>query len=169
MKNALSFRLKEEAKDLITDHPYLHTDGDYTSLAKNIRIILKRNFPGKKFHVRRYSFKEITIAWIDGPSSEQVQEVLTPFKILCFDEFEERWVVTPTAWTTAFGGIQKITCKRTFTKEKIDEAIEFIGEKYQTKDLPSHEDFIRGELKYYCPVDKNNPTWHKLIEEFLMK
>jgi Large polyvalent protein associated domain 29 len=54
-------------------------------LAFLVRQALKRNFPKTKFSVRNPHYSSITVQWVDGPSTKQVQSVIGSFETKSFD------------------------------------------------------------------------------------
>lgn len=54
-------------------------------LAFLVRQALKAAFPKTKFSVRNQHYSSITVQWVDGPSSKQVQAVTGSFETKAFD------------------------------------------------------------------------------------
>jgi uncharacterized FlaG/YvyC family protein len=51
------------------------TESNTTKLAaKNIRILLKKHFPGVKFSVRMRDYNALYVSWTDGPTKEAVED-----------------------------------------------------------------------------------------------
>lgn len=73
---------------------------------KNIRIELKRAFPKVKFAVRssRYSGGDsINVGWIDGPTNQQVDEIVKRYQGGSFDGSQDLYTYDSDAWNDAFG------------------------------------------------------------------
>lgn len=65
---------------------------DVAEAARMLRPILRRAFPGVKFSVRidRYSIgASISIAWNDGPTRDQVEQITNGFKGSRFDGMDD--------------------------------------------------------------------------------
>ncbi len=61
---------------------------DTVEVAKILRRVLKRHFPGQRFYVRseRYSGgSSIDVSWVDGPRVAQVEPLLEPYRGADFD------------------------------------------------------------------------------------
>lgn len=78
-------RLKdiEETKEFMDKYSsYLiqkknHVKGEFDCVKQNIRIELKKEFPSIKFSVSSNHYGSIDIRWVDGPTIEQVQKLIT--------------------------------------------------------------------------------------------
>jgi hypothetical protein len=103
---------KEEAESaaLRTRYPYLLPN----DAPGNIRILLKRNFPGVKFSVRS-DYSSVRIKWNNGPTEKAVEEITSPFKAGHFDGMTDCYEYRRDAFGGAFGTAQYI-----FTSREID-------------------------------------------------
>lgn len=60
--------------------------------AKKVRKALKEEFPGMKFSVRSRSYSmgsAVDVSWIDGPTSSQVNKILSQFQSASFDGMQD--------------------------------------------------------------------------------
>lgn len=56
--------------------------------AKLVRVALKEAFPGQKFSVRSSTYANgasITVSWVDGPTTKEVDEVVAMYEGATFD------------------------------------------------------------------------------------
>ena len=86
--------LKAKAKDALpAKYPHLETEGNSKKTgrvlaASNIRRQLKRKFPDVKFSVKSESYSggcSVDVSWTDGPTSDQIAEILNPYQYGNFD------------------------------------------------------------------------------------
>ena len=66
-----------------------------TETAKDIRKVLKANFPGVKFSVRCSSGSAINIHWVDGPTTKQVDALVGHMKAGNFNGMIDLYEYTP--------------------------------------------------------------------------
>jgi hypothetical protein len=88
--------------------------------AKNIRIELKKAFPGIKFSVTSESFSmgnAVRIHWTDGPTIASVEKITDKYEAGSFDGMEDIYRYSPSTWTDAFGDAKYISTSRHFTDE----------------------------------------------------
>lgn len=86
--------------------------------AKNIRIELKRNFPGVKFSVRGKSFSmgdSIDVAWYDGPTVKQVEEIISKYQYGWFNGMEDIYEGSGDGFTDLFGDAKYVNGSRSLT------------------------------------------------------
>lgn len=93
--------------DKIFDRP----DGKYRTdavlVAKHIRKELSIEFPGQKFSVRKDGYSSIYVSWNDGPTEDEVEEVIGKHQRCCAPDKwnDDIWNYTDTAFTSVFGGV----------------------------------------------------------------
>lgn len=109
-----------ETDRLAAEYPYLNqvTRGGGKEAAKNVRIMLKRSFPGVKFGVTS-DYSKISIKWTDGPTNAQVSEVVARFDIGRSDAQTDYFYTEGTAWSGLFGGVQYLWTSRTESPELV--------------------------------------------------
>jgi len=64
--------------------------------AKEIRKILKENFPGVKFSVRSDNYSmgnSVQVEWVDGPTEKQVNELVGHYEYGSFDGMQDLYVI----------------------------------------------------------------------------
>ena len=139
--------------------------------AKNIRIELKRAFPKIKFSVKseRFSMGDaIRVGWIDGPNSDQVEEITGKYKAGSFNSMEDLYEYGKDAWNDAFGDAKFITCRREDSDKAIESAIRSVFAKYAMGDIaqPSVAEYKRGAC-WSVPIWNEN--LQSLIGQVLWK
>ncbi len=87
-----------------------------TLAAKNIRKLLKREFPSVKFSVRKNSSNTITVSWSRGVEGDTVNrrsvtDVVAPFKTGRYDAYEDYHSSSESAFNVVFGGCDYIFCQ----------------------------------------------------------
>lgn len=97
-------RVAERAKHK-ADNPHLKEGG---RAAENIRLELKRRFPGVKFSVRS-DHNSVNVSWVDGPTQDAVQAVTRRHKEGHFDGMTDMYETDLDAtFADVFGGAQYI-------------------------------------------------------------
>lgn len=113
---------------LIAQYPELvpveHNYGGKHS-AKNIRILLKKSFPGVKFSVKSDLYA-VRIYWTDGPTTEKVDEIAKRFEAGHFDGMTDCYEYNKSAWNKAFGNVDYVFLERDFSDDSILFAIRSI-------------------------------------------
>lgn len=94
----------------------------YKEGADNLKILLKRNFPGIRFYFSsKHSY--LRIKWQDGPSEKQVKELASLFIDMRFDSYTDYHESFATAFTDLYGGIgYRPECDRSYSDKAIYEA-----------------------------------------------
>lgn len=121
--------------------------------AKNIRIELKRAFPGVKFSVRSDRFSggdSIDVNWIDGPTTAQVRLIIDKYKAGTFDGMTDCYNYEPCSWTAAFGDAKYVSANRSMSEAGAESAIRTVFAKYagNLKDIarPTGADVKAGRV-----------------------
>ena len=105
--------------------PEVATDGaDYSYLipadvqhaggvhaAKNIRLVLKKTFPGVKFRVTS-DYSRCSVKWTDGPTDAAVSEALAPFDIGASDSQSDYFYTVATRFSDTYGGVRYLFTSR---------------------------------------------------------
>ena len=83
---------------------------DAVLVAKHIRQDLANEFPGQKFSVRKADYSTINIEWQDGPTKEEVEQIVGKHERLCVPDRwnADLWEHNDTAFTSVFGGVDYI-------------------------------------------------------------
>lgn len=95
-------------------------------IAKNIRADLKKHFTGVKFSVTKRYHSSISVKWIDGPTSKQVEEITGKYQCGTFDGMTDcaGWNETP--FDIVFGGIDYLHTSREVSDELRTVAVKII-------------------------------------------
>lgn len=94
--------------------------------AKNIKRELAKNWPSVKFSVRSKSYSggnNISVHWVDGPTSAQVDKILNKYEGGSFDGMIDLYTHSDTPWTEVFGSSKYIHGSRTVTRAMILKAL----------------------------------------------
>ncbi|ELT8232704.1 hypothetical protein QPF19_004513 [Salmonella enterica] len=125
-------------------------DNNTTNLAaKNIRILLKKHFPGVKFSVRKRDYTCINVSWTDGPTKDAVEKIVGGFQEGHFDGMTDMYEYTTTSFNRVYGGVKYLFCERSFSDGLIAEAIAQLRDERGEQAVPvdvSVEAYRRGGL-----------------------
>ncbi|MGF6227928.1 hypothetical protein QFZ27_001883 [Inquilinus ginsengisoli] len=115
---------------------------------KNIRVILKREFPGVRFSVQKRSWGSVSVQWEDGPTEDQVRAQIDCFRAGSFDGMQDLYVSEKTPWHVVFGGTKWLNLTRyqsaTLIARAIAEVMAQLGD--IGIGMPTAEDFAAGKL-----------------------
>ena len=108
-----SERAREEVikkYDKIFDRPSGEYRTDAVLVAKHIRQDLANAFPRQKFSVRKADYSTINIEWKDGPTREEVEQIVRKHERNCTPDRwnADLWEHNDTAFTSVFGGVDYI-------------------------------------------------------------
>ena len=94
----------------IFDQPSGKYMTDAVLVAKHIRQDLANAFPGQKFSVRKADYSTINIEWEDGPTREEVEQIVGKHERMCVRDRwnDDLWEHNDTAFTSVFGGVDYI-------------------------------------------------------------
>lgn len=150
-KNLYDFKEKKEkekaeadvrlAEKLKEEYSYLQQVGEgsrYKICGENMRMELKKKFPGTKFSVRYKSFsggEEYFVTWVDGPTRDDVEEVINKYQDHHSDYSGDYWDYDPSVFNNLFGGVKYVMSQRDISKETLN----IINEEY--KDLTEENVF----------------------------
>jgi hypothetical protein len=143
------------AQQLHATHPHLvpvdEKNNALVAAAKNIRKELTRAFPGVKFRVAssRYSGGDsIRAAWIDGPTSKEVEAIIDRYQGGTFDGMTDCYNYEHSAWRDAFGDAKYVFAERSYSDAAVAAAIaevyvQFPGNLHDVV-APTVEDYRKG-------------------------
>ncbi|WP_076069883.1 LPD29 domain-containing protein [Sphingomonas montana] len=121
-----------------------------TLAAKNLRKQLKAAFPGIPFSVRKRHHGSVTIAWTDGPTTAEVEQIASAYKGGSYDGMDDSYSRTKSAWCETFGGADYISTAREFSDALLGRAIVAVLDRYagnfETRPEVSAEDYRKGRL-----------------------
>ena len=107
-------------------YPYLQPIADTHSggvaAAKNIRLVLKNQFPGVRFKVTS-DYSSVNVRWIDGPTCGAVDDALSPFDIGHSDSQSDYFYTERTRFSEKFGGVQYLFTRRELSDSAVTASI----------------------------------------------
>ncbi|MEC5509955.1 LPD29 domain-containing protein [Klebsiella oxytoca] len=124
--------------------------GSAKTAVKNIRILLKKHFPGIKFSVRMPHYGSVYVSWDDGAPEETVYAVISRFKHGSYDGMSECYSYNNNPFNDVFGGVDYISTSRKRSDALIAEAIDMLR-KEEGENFPEEvtvEAFKRGGLLF---------------------
>ena len=141
--------LQAEKDRLLAENPSFVRGADQVTAAKNIRKILKAEWPHCKFSVRTETYSggcSINVRWQDGPTEEQVDAKIARFKAGHFNGMEDIYEYSKDPWGDLFGSANYLHTDREVSDDLVTCAIVSIADAYNVADadLPSIEDWRQG-------------------------
>ncbi|WP_265838700.1 LPD29 domain-containing protein [Roseomonas mucosa] len=152
LKSALAFadqedaRKAREATDAATAHAAeldrLRTAPEFAALdqgddrysgklaAKNIRQQLKAAFPRTRFSVRKLHHGSVLVAWTDGPTTKQVEQIASRYQGGSFDGMQDLYVSSKSPWCEVFGGADYISTTRDYSDAMVAPALAAVLDRY---------------------------------------
>lgn len=108
---------KAEVQRLVSAPEHQHlVAGDDMALgllaARNMRATLRLAYPNCAFHVRKKGYGSVVVSWTDGPTEQQVMGYVAQHRSGYQDSSTKRFVETPTAFNSTFGGVENIVLRR---------------------------------------------------------
>lgn len=113
-----------EREGLPTQYPNLTpvTQSGKSSIitaATNIRKELKAAYPHTKFTVVSRHGSSINIGWTDGPTSDDVNKIVSKYKEGTFDGMTDCYEYSRSNFSDIFGGARYVFCNRSESKETL--------------------------------------------------
>lgn len=153
----------EAVAKLRKDYQHL-TQGDGPVIAaKNMRIELKRAFPGVAFAVRTSKYSggnSVNISWQDGPNAQQVKRIADKYAGGWFDGMTDSYEHKRSPWTEVFGEARYVFCERSYSDKMLQSIITRVCARLGGMDaIPSVADYRAGNLWKFkqsggCDVDR---------------
>lgn len=116
---------------------------------KNIRILLKRNFPGVKFSVRLRDGNSVSVCWDDGAPQDVVYSAISRFKHGSTDSMTDCYEFHKSPFNDVYGGVSYLHVSRSKSDALIAEAIENVRCEVGAERVPDSvtvEAYKRGAL-----------------------
>lgn len=134
--------------------PVSATNKSRVAAAKNIRRQLAARFPRVKFTVRGSSYAggdSIHVGWTDGPTVEQVDDILREYRAGSFDSWSECYEYSRNPWSETFGSAKYITTTREFGDALISRVLARLHRYWCEPDtpVPTVADYRTGKLLNY--------------------
>lgn len=144
--------------------------------AKNMRIQLAEAFPGIKFSVKSSRFSmgdSINVSWVDGPNSDQVDEIIDRYAAGHFNGMEDIYEYGKDAWNDAFGDAKYVSGVRQNSDKAIESAMRSVfaryGFQFVDQQPPSVADFRAGKCWAIRPQDGGHYNLQDLIYQVASK
>lgn len=146
---ANAFAAETEQCRIKNPHLKQHSDieGAFDRAKSNIRIELKRTWPKIKFSVRSEHYGSVRICWKDGPTSKQVEMLVSKYRAGHFDGQEDIYRNTNTPWNTVFGDAKYISVDRDYSPDLLSICLDKLYQALSSnlKDVPRPSvDFLNG-------------------------
>lgn len=105
-------------------------------VAKNMRVELKASHPATKFSVRKTGYDSITVTWTDGPTIDQVRDIIGKYKTGYYNMHDDIHESKSTPFTDIFGGVDYLNFSRDYSEELTQKAINALRKKYGLEIVP---------------------------------
>ena len=127
---------------------------------KNIRTILKREFPGIKFSVRKREYSSYSVTWIDGPTVKEVEQFTNLFDSGAFDAHEDYHSNPGTDFTSLFGGRQFQSVSREISEETHAKVLKFAEDNFHDRIFAHYGNYFESPEYYAYALQRkyNYPT-----------
>ena len=168
-EDAASAAFSAEVARLKVAYAYLEQGDGPAVAAKNLRKILKREFPGVKFSVTISRFSggnSMRVSWIDGPTSDQVRQLAELFSGGDFDGSNDLYTYADTPFNSLFGDAKYVSTDRNYSDALIGKAIAELAEEYAPAAAPTVEDYRAGNAWNVSPIEGGSygrDNWQSLI------
>jgi hypothetical protein len=130
---AIADRNEKEELPLLHPHLLVNPTDDQNTTKKNIVLELKKNFPNFKFSVRKDYYDSYTVAWADGPTEGEVDNVVSKFVDHENDFTGDFRDPNPSNFNKVFGGFKYVSTSRSFS-EKVSALLDSFKILDKTKD-----------------------------------
>jgi hypothetical protein len=161
---------------LRADYPHLTQGSGPVVAAKNMRVELKRAFPGIKFSVKTSQYSggdSVRIYWADGPAAVQVERITNKYSGGSFDGMTDSYNHKHSPWTEVYGDAKYIFFEREYTDAAVASAIRTVTERYRFDGIepPSVQDWRQGKAWGKSPIvgATHHNDWQSLISRELSK
>lgn len=140
-------------------------DGDwrtrYKTASGNLRELLKKEFPGVKFSVRKDgSGDTVNITWTDGPTRKMVDEIAWQFEGRRFNGMEDCEEIVSSDFTDLFGSLGYIFTEREYSEEVMERERMKVIEDYPL--LADGKDHNRNEFESIKASEAGINYWFSL-------
>jgi len=147
------------------EYPYLEKPGKNNWGAKhvaiNLRIELKRSFPGIKFSITSDN-NSVNISWTDGPTKDQVSEYTRKYVDHFLDQTGDYMDCKPSLFNDVFGG-----CTHVFSRREISDETKAVflawAQQYVVENCDKSHSQRAIEVFRDCAIPTYGP-WHIVRE-----
>jgi hypothetical protein len=162
-----SRKFAEEVASLKVDPKYAkltqagENHGGGKLVATNLRIELKKAFPGVKFSIRS-DYNSVRIAWTDGPTTDHVKAITGKYEGGHFDGMDDSYHHSRSPFTSVFGSAKYIFENRSYSVATMTTAAEAVAKKY------GYEPFnVKTSFDGTAYIDCNSRDQHREVYAYL--
>lgn len=118
-RNAKEEADAKETESMPARFPHLaqNQKQDQSATKKNILADLKSNFPGIRFSGRKEYYDCYSFSWNDGPTEQQVTDVIKKFEDHKTDSTGDFRDMDPSSFNKVFGGFKYVSANRSVTAD----------------------------------------------------
>lgn len=158
----------KEVASLKVEYAYLEEGSGPAVAAKNLRKILKVQFPGVKFSVTISRFSggdSMSVRWTDGPTSDRVEKFSDLFSGGIFNGQDDSYTYSRAPFAELFGNAKYITTNRDYSDALVSKVIAELAEYYAPAAAPTVEDYKAGRAWNVSPINGGGyrDDWQSLI------
>lgn len=133
----------------------------YKTASGNLRELLKKEFPGVKFSVRKDgSGDTVNITWTDGPTRKMVDEIAGQFEGRRFNGMEDCEEIVTSDFTDLFGSLGYIFTERGYSESVMERERMKVIEDYPL--LADGKDHNRNEFESIKASEAGINYWFSL-------
>lgn len=121
-KRAAEEKSRRNKAELLKRYDFLTRGTDYKTASGNLRALLKKEFPGVKFSVRKSGGNAVYISWTNGPKTEDVDKIASMFEDRHFNGMDDYEEFVSSDFIELFGGLGYVFCERETAAEPITPA-----------------------------------------------
>lgn len=135
-----------------------HDGNALVSAARNLRIELKRAFPGIKFSVRTERFAggdAIDVGWTDGPTTREVEDLAKKYQAGRFDCMDDSYTYDRSMFKEVFGDAKYVSCHRSYSDDLVATAIVQVVARFGGQPI-TVEAYRRGGARNWRNSDSPN-------------
>ena len=118
-EKAAEEKSRKNKAELLKRYDFLTPGTDYKTSSGNLRTLLRREFPGTKFSVRKDGGNAVYISWKNGPKTEDVDKIASMFEDRHFNGMDDCEEFVSSDFIELFGGLGYVFCEREMTAEPI--------------------------------------------------
>lgn len=132
---------------------------DQKIAANNLRTLLKVKFPATKFSVKKDHYDSYIVKWEDGPTEQQVDEIVHLFKDEGWDGMTDSSYSIITPFNQRYGGIGYISTDRSISQAVLNQELQLLNKElnkdYQMEDYVVERGGTASSLVYQRTHEKD--------------
>ena len=165
-EKAAEEKSRKNKAELFRKYDFLTPGTDYKTASGNLRTLLKREFPGVKFSVRKDgSGDTVNITWTDGPTRKMVDEIAGQFEGRRFNGMEDCEEIVTSDFTDLFGSLGYIFTEREYSEEVMEREKAKVIEDYPllADGKEHHRDEVLGDGKGIKASEAGIDYWFNIL------